>query len=132
MASDRNLVDLIVENASDAGEVSARAMFGEFAIYCGNKLVALVCDDQLFVKSTPGSEALLPEAERGSPYPGAKPCLIVGEGLEDREFLSHLLRITADELPEPKPKAKGKAKAKRAPELGRASPGPSPQGSWTW
>jgi len=25
-------------------------MFGEYALYCGDKVVALVCDDQLFVK----------------------------------------------------------------------------------
>jgi TfoX/Sxy family transcriptional regulator of competence genes len=34
----------------DAGAISYRYMFGEYAIYCDGKVVALVCDNQLFVK----------------------------------------------------------------------------------
>jgi len=36
------------------------------------------------------------------PYPGAKPYLVVGEELDDREWLSNLIRATERELPAPK------------------------------
>jgi hypothetical protein len=49
MGSRQSIVDAIVLAASGADDVSARKMFGEFALYCDGKLVALICDDQLFV-----------------------------------------------------------------------------------
>ncbi len=40
-----------------AGEARARKMFGEYALYVDGKVVALVCDDHLFVKLTePGTK----------------------------------------------------------------------------
>jgi hypothetical protein len=39
-----------------------------------------------------------------SPYPGAKPCFLIEEKLEDSEWLKKLVEITVKELPEPKPK----------------------------
>jgi DNA transformation protein and related proteins len=82
-------------------------MFGEYAIYCNNKVVALVCDDQLFVKPTVVGKNLIgtvtePKARY---YPGAKACFgISGDQWEDREWLSQLIKLTALELPLPKPK----------------------------
>ena len=51
MATQKNTVDYILEQIAEAGIVSAREMFGEYAIYCDGKVVALVCDDQLFCKT---------------------------------------------------------------------------------
>jgi hypothetical protein len=34
-------------------------MFGEYAIYCDGKVVALVCDDQFFLEPTAAGRALL-------------------------------------------------------------------------
>ncbi|HEX8444350.1 MAG TPA: hypothetical protein VF631_11965 [Allosphingosinicella sp.] len=76
-------------------------------MYLESKLVALVCDDQLFVKPTNGGRAHAPDASEAPPYPGAKPCLVIdAEQLEDREWLAELFRRTASELPLPKPRAK--------------------------
>lgn len=36
----------------DAGRMAARKMFGEYALYCDDKVVALVCDNSLFVTPT--------------------------------------------------------------------------------
>jgi TfoX/Sxy family transcriptional regulator of competence genes len=52
MSTTKNTVEYILEQISESGVVSARKMFGEYAIYCDGKVVALVCDDQLFVKPT--------------------------------------------------------------------------------
>ncbi|KWC51974.1 TfoX/Sxy family protein [Burkholderia ubonensis] len=105
MASSQSTVDFIVEQMAAAGAVSARKMFGEYGIYCDGKMVALVCDDRLFVKPTPGGKAFLGECEEGPPYPGAKPCFVIsGERWDEREWLSRLIRITAAQLPPPKPR----------------------------
>jgi TfoX/Sxy family transcriptional regulator of competence genes len=80
-------------------------MFGEYTIYCNDKVVALVCDDQLFVKITEAGRALLQSADEAPAYPGAKPSFhIDGEVWDDREFLTQLIKATADELPVPKRK----------------------------
>ncbi|AYQ44334.1 MULTISPECIES: TfoX/Sxy family protein [Burkholderia] len=102
MASSQSTVDFIVEQMAAAGTVSARKMFGEFGIYCDGKMAALVCDDRLFVKPTTEGRAFLGTCEEGSPYPGAKPHLVIsGERWDDREWLSALIRITAAQLPVP-------------------------------
>ncbi|AOJ39743.1 competence protein TfoX [Burkholderia lata] len=102
MASSQGTVDFIVEQMAAAGTVSARKMFGEYGIYCDGKMVALVCDDRLFVKPTAEGRAFLGTCEEGSPYPSAKPHLVIaGERWDDREWLSALIRITAAQLPVP-------------------------------
>lgn len=110
MASNRDHVAFIVEQAGGVAQgVSARPMFGEFGLYVDAKMVALVCDDQLFVKPTPGGRAHAPDAGEGVPYPGAKPCLAIDpDTLDDGDWLAELFRITAAELPAPKPRARKK------------------------
>ncbi len=81
--------------------VRTRKMFGEYALYCDEKVVALVCDDTLYVKITPvGKELVGEEYVEGAPYPGAKPHIkIVGDILENPEHLSALIVATANSLP---------------------------------
>jgi len=111
MASRQSTVDFIVEQIADAGFVSARKMFGEYGIFCDGKIVAMVCDDQLFFKATAGGKAFIGTVVEASPYPGAKPCfLISGDRWEDREWLSNLVKISAAELPLPKKKPLAKAR----------------------
>jgi TfoX/Sxy family transcriptional regulator of competence genes len=86
--------------------VTARAMFGEYALYLDGRVVALVCDDTLFVKPTKGAVALLPDGELGPPYPGAKPHLVIGDALDDTDLMARLLRQVAAEVPAPKLKKK--------------------------
>jgi TfoX/Sxy family transcriptional regulator of competence genes len=81
-------------------------MFGEYALYCGEKVVGLICDDQMFVKITPvGKELVGKDYGEGNPYPGAKPEILVSDRvLEDRELFTNLVRQTTAVLPLPKPK----------------------------
>ena len=105
MASSRSTVDFIVEQAAGAGAVNARAMFGEYGLYCDGVLVALLCDDRLFLKPSDAGRADPALAEEAPPYPGAKPHFVVPADLwEDGERLAALLRATAAALPPPKPK----------------------------
>lgn len=50
MASDEDFVKFISEQIQSAGDIRYRKMFGEYAVYCNEKVVALICDNQLFVK----------------------------------------------------------------------------------
>lgn len=80
MATSRSTIDYLLEQLSGVGSVSARAMFGEYALYLTGKVVALVCDDQLFVKPTEAGRAMIVPLREGFPYPGARPWfLIAGE-----------------------------------------------------
>jgi TfoX/Sxy family transcriptional regulator of competence genes len=111
MASKRASVDFVVEQMAEAGDVSVRKMFGEYAIYLRGKVVALFCDDQLYVKPTAGGKAFIGKVRESSPYPGAKPWfLISGDRCENGEWLAELVVRTERELPPPKPKPKPKPK----------------------
>lgn len=82
----------------------AKAMFGEYALYLDGKVVALVCDDTLFLKDLPAARRHLPDAPLAPPYPGAKPHIVASEALDDPEPLTLALRALAESLPAPKPK----------------------------
>lgn len=104
MASDLAFVEYVCGQVRDAGYVSFRKMFGEYVIYVGNKVVALVCDNQLFVKQTIAGRALLKTVVESPPYPGAKNHFLIGEDIEERDLMSKLFKATSSEIPEPKPK----------------------------
>ncbi len=75
--------------------------------YCDGKLVALICDDQLYLKPTEAGKAFMGAVEEGHPYPGAKPHLLVsGDRWEDPVWLTELVTRSAAELPLPKTKPK--------------------------
>lgn len=104
MASKPSTVDFIVEQAA-AASLSSRKMFGEYALFCQGKLVALVCDDQLFVKPTAEGRAYVGPVTEAPPYPSAKPCLVIdGDRWDDRDWLAGLFAVSAANLPTPAPK----------------------------
>lgn len=106
MATKQSTIEYIEDQLADVPEVHSRKMFGEYALYVGDKVVALVCDDMLYVKITdPGKVYAGERSAEGIAYPGAKPSMqIDDDSLEDREWLAELIRITALALPDPKPK----------------------------
>lgn len=106
MATSQSTIEYILEQMAEAGVVTAKKMFGEYGLYCDGKIVALVCEDQLFVKPTKGGRAFIGECEERPPYKGAKPYLYIsGEDWDDHEWLSSLIKISASELPLPKKKS---------------------------
>lgn len=112
MATNRKTVDYIIDQLANAGAVAAKPMFGEYGVYCDGKMVAIVADDQLFIKPTAAGRALAPDADLAPPYPGAKPCLLIeADRWEDGDWLAELVRATAGELPAPKAKGAKKGKA---------------------
>jgi DNA transformation protein len=109
MATQKETIEFILGKLRDRGRFAARAMFGEYALYADGKVVALVCDDLLYVKILPASSELERQCEKGEPYPGAKPHYIVEEGqLSTIERLPAILCAVAQSIPEKKDKAKRK------------------------
>ncbi len=111
MSTKQSTVDFILDQLQPL-EVAARKMFGEYALYYQEKVVALVCDETLFVKITePGKNFVGKNYQEGPPYPGAKPYMIIdNELIEDNDWLAELIQITAENLPAPKPKKVSKTK----------------------
>lgn len=47
MSSDKDFVEYLVSQIQNIGIISYKKMFGEYAIYCDEKVIALVCDNRL-------------------------------------------------------------------------------------
>jgi TfoX/Sxy family transcriptional regulator of competence genes len=106
MATDKSFIDFITDQLENDGRITTKKMFGEYAVYRDNKVVALVCDNRFFVKPTEGGRKFIGNVVEAPPYPGAKNSFLIEDKIEDREWLNELIRITANEVPEPKPKRK--------------------------
>jgi TfoX/Sxy family transcriptional regulator of competence genes len=106
MASDQNFVDFVLEQIQDVGTISAKKMFGEYGIYCEGKLFGLICDNKLLIKPTIKGREFIGNPTELPPYEGAKPSFLIEDKIEDKKWLSDLIRITLDNLPEPKSKKK--------------------------
>ncbi len=110
MGSDLSFVEYVVDQLDEDCSVTYKHMFGEFGLYSDGKFFAVICDNRFFVKPTEGGRTSIDNVVEAPPYPGAKPSLLIEEQLEDRAWLSELVRITARELPAPKPKKRKKKK----------------------
>lgn len=101
MASSRQYLDFIMDQLSSLGEVSYRAMMGEYILYCQGKVVGGIYDNRLLVKQTASAKEMLPDAPLEFPYDGAKEMILVEEA-ENSDLLCELFFRIASELPEPK------------------------------
>lgn len=104
MPTRADTVRYIVDQAGLGDRLTRRKTFGEYALYHDGKVVALVWDDQLFLKSTAQGKASLGEVSPAPPYPGAKDHLLLADELEDTERLREALLVTARALPAPEPR----------------------------
>ncbi len=111
MATSKATVDYILDQLAPL-PVRARAMFGEYGLYCDEKMVALICDDTLYVKPTAISEQFFTAADLAPPYPRAKDYYRVsGDHLDDSGWLQEVITRTTELAPLPKKKSKSKKKA---------------------
>lgn len=105
MASDLSFVEYVLEQASGAGEMTYKKMFGEYGVYCDGKIIGVICDNILYVKKTEAGIAKRPGLEEAAPYAGAKPHFVFDD-VDDRDVFASFIKATCDELPAPKPKKK--------------------------
>lgn len=106
MASNQKFVDFVIEQIENAGEITYKKMFGEYGIYSNGKIFGLICDNQLFIKPTQAGKDFILDLKEAPPYPGAKMYFLIEDKIDDRQWLSELVRVSVKELPEPKPKKK--------------------------
>jgi TfoX/Sxy family transcriptional regulator of competence genes len=104
MASDQNFVDFVTEQIQNVGTITTKKMFGEYGIYGDGKLFGVICDNKLFVKPTIAGRAFIGNPTEVPAYEGAKPSFLIESKVEDSKWISDLVKITLDSLPEPKVK----------------------------
>lgn len=104
MATSKDYIIYLTEQWSGL-DVSFRPMMGEYLLYYRGKLVGDVCDGRVFIKPVGAAVTYMPNAERCSPYNGAKEMLVL-EDPENVEFVFELFEAMYFELPEPKPRKK--------------------------
>jgi len=108
MSNDQDFIDFIVDQVQNGCELTYRHMFGGTTLYLNRKVVALICDNQLFVKPTEAGRKYIGTVVEAPPYEGARNSFLIEDELEDAEWLTELLVITERELPAPRPKKKRK------------------------
>jgi TfoX/Sxy family transcriptional regulator of competence genes len=106
MSTNQSTIDFIIDQLHFLDGLSYRKMFWEYALYLDHKVVALVCDDILYVKSTKAWIDFVWDYYREwFAYPWAKASIMIDEDkIEERDWIWQLLKITFDNLPEPKKK----------------------------
>ena len=72
MPSTQKFVDYIIDQIGNAGEITAKKMFGEYGLYLDVKLIGLICDDKLFIKPTNAGRQFIGPADRSAAVPGCK------------------------------------------------------------
>ena len=105
MASGNEYLAYVLEQLSGLEDISYRSMMGEYILYYRGKMFGGIYDDRFLVKPVPSAARLLPDAIREKPYEGAKE-MIMADRLDDREFLTELVRSMYEELPAPKKKGR--------------------------
>ncbi len=100
MSTQKETLEFIQKKLGHPKRFTTRAMFGEYALYADGKVVALICDDQLYVKRLSASSDLEAVCEKGFPYPGAKEHYCIDEAqLSNLEQLPDILFDIAESLP---------------------------------
>ena len=114
MASNADFVQYIADQCSGAGEIAVKKMMGDYCIYCDGILFGLICDNNLYIKPTEEGATQLKEVILRPPYPGAKPHFYINE-IDNRDYLTAILRATIPSLLKSKPKSKPKPKSTPTP-----------------
>jgi TfoX/Sxy family transcriptional regulator of competence genes len=95
---DKSFVEFIIGQIESVGNISYKYMFGGCAIYCKNKVVALICNNKLYIRPTKNGKKFIKTIIEESPYPGAKAHFLIEGEVDDKEWLCALIKITAKEL----------------------------------
>jgi len=110
VAQGLEFVEYVADQVDDGCDLTHRMMFGGCTLYLDGKVVGLICDDQLFVKPTNAGREFIGNVVEAPPYTGARNSFLIEDQIEDGEWLTKLLKVTAAELPVPKVRKKKKKK----------------------
>jgi len=106
MANDPDFIQYVCDQIDASCDVAYRHMFGGTTLYSKGKVVALICDNQLFVKPTDAGRAFIGDVTEAPAYEGSKNFFLIQEEIDDSDWLTELIRRTEEVLPKPKPKKK--------------------------
>ena len=95
MASTKEYRDFVLEQLSEAPNITCRPMMGEFLFYSNNVLFGGIYDDRLLVKIVPENKQY--RMSESIPYDGAKPMYLV-ENVDNKEQLAEIVKITVKGL----------------------------------
>ena len=101
MSCHPDFVEYIADQCGGAGEITVKKMFGDFGIYCDGVIFGLICDDCFYLKPTDAGRAMLRSVELRPPYEGANDYFYIAD-VDDRDYVSELVRETCKHLPLPK------------------------------
>lgn len=113
MATSQDFIDYVTEQIALGERLTHKKMFGEYALYVDEKVVAFACDNSLFIKPSPAATKLAPELPQRPPYPGAKDYPVADELLDDSDEIRRLILATAALMPAPKAKKAAPAVRKK-------------------
>lgn len=108
MPNDPDFIQYVCDQIDAACDMSHRHMFGGTTLYSKGKVVALICDNQLFVKPTEAGRSYIGDVTLAPAYEGSRDFFLIQEEIDDGEWLTELIRRTEQELPAPKPRKKKK------------------------
>jgi len=99
MPNDPDFIQYVCDQIDAACDLKYRHMFGGTTLYSKGKVVALICDNRLFVKPTKAGRAYIGEVTEAPAYEGSKNFFLVEDEIDDTEWLTELIRRTELELP---------------------------------
>lgn len=104
MATTKEYIDYVCEQIRGVGEIRYKKMFGEYMVYVNDKPVIIVCDNIAFVKKLDCIKDLMPNAETGFPYNGAKEHYVLN--IDNSEFCKSIIIELEKVTPIPKSRKK--------------------------
>lgn len=113
MANDPEFIQYVCDQVDDTCELTYRHMFGGTTLYSKGKVVALICDNQLFVKPTDAGRRHIGNVTEAPAYEGSKNFFLVQDEIDDAEWLTQLVTVTEQDLPKPKVPKKRKVAKRR-------------------
>ena len=106
MSNDQDFIDFVLDQVDR--DVTFKHMFGGTTLYLNGKVVALICDNQLFMKPTDAGREYIGTVVEAPAYEGAKNSFLITDEIEDGDWLTGLFAVTEHALPAPKLKPKKK------------------------
>ena len=105
MASSKEYLVFILNQLSELGEISYHPMMGEYILYYRGKIIGGIYDNRLLLKPVKVVLDQLGQTRLERPYEGAKEMILI-EDIEDKSFLTRLIKDMYEVLPAPKVKKK--------------------------
>jgi TfoX/Sxy family transcriptional regulator of competence genes len=95
MATKKDFAEYVLDQVEDK-KARIKSMFGEYALYYEEKVVAFICDNKVFLKINDATEKILGKNKRGQAYPGSKDYFVISESfLENSHEFKNLIKECA-------------------------------------